>query len=93
MKLQTTSTETRIPSHVAIIMDGNGRWAKSRGLPRSVGHKKGAEVVKTIVESALSLNVKYLTLFGFSSENIRHLGGPAQLRISHCVHIPTLRLF
>lgn len=69
MKLQTTSTETRIPSHVAIIMDGNGRWAKSRGLPRSVGHKKGAEVVKTIVESALSLNVKYLTLFGFSSEN------------------------
>ena len=55
--------------HVAIIMDGNGRWAKSRGLPRAVGHKKGAEVVKTIVESALSLNVKYLTLFGFSSEN------------------------
>ena len=50
-------------------MDGNGRWAKSRGLPRAVGHKKGAEVVKTIVESALSLNVKYLTLFGFSSEN------------------------
>ncbi|MBT4354621.1 MAG: isoprenyl transferase [Rhodospirillaceae bacterium] len=69
MKLQTTSTEASIPKHVAIIMDGNGRWAKSRGLPRAVGHKKGAEVVKTIVESALSLNVKYLTLFGFSSEN------------------------
>ena len=65
MKLQTTSTEASIPKHVAIIMDGNGRWAKSRGLPRAVGHKKGAEVVKTIVESALSLNVKYLTLFGF----------------------------
>jgi undecaprenyl diphosphate synthase len=69
MKLQTTSTEVRTPNHVAIIMDGNGRWAKSRGLPRAVGHKKGAEVVKTIVESALSFNVKYLTLFGFSSEN------------------------
>ena len=68
MKLQTTSTEVRTPNHVAIIIDGNGRWAKSRGLPRAVGHKKGAEVVKTIVESALSLNVKYLTLFGFSSE-------------------------
>ena len=69
MILQTTSTKARIPNHVAIIMDGNGRWAISRGLPRAVGHKKGAEVVKTIVESALSLKVKYLTLFGFSSEN------------------------
>jgi len=57
------------PLHTAIIMDGNGRWAEARGLPRSAGHKRGAEAVKTSVESAIELGVKYLTLFGFSSEN------------------------
>tara|TARA_Y100000034_G_C6828231_1_gene373621 strand:- start:35 stop:793 length:759 start_codon:yes stop_codon:yes gene_type:complete len=55
--------------HVAIIMDGNGRWAKSKGLPRTAGHKKGVEATRSAVESAIELNVKYLTLFGFSSEN------------------------
>lgn len=55
--------------HVAIIMDGNGRWARTRGLPRTAGHKRGAESVKTAVESAMRLGVQYLTLFGFSSEN------------------------
>ena len=58
-----------VPQHVAIIMDGNGRWAKARGLPRTAGHKKGAEAVRNAVESAAQLGVKYLTLFGFSSEN------------------------
>lgn len=57
------------PVHVAIIMDGNGRWAKSRGLPRVMGHKRGAEAVRRTVEAAGSLGVSYLTLFGFSSEN------------------------
>lgn len=57
------------PVHVAIIMDGNGRWARSRGLPRTAGHKRGAESVKTAAESALRMGVQYLTLFGFSSEN------------------------
>ena len=55
--------------HIAIIMDGNGRWAKKRDLPRSVGHKKGAEVVKEITRAAGELGVKYLTLYAFSTEN------------------------
>lgn len=55
--------------HIAIIMDGNGRWATSRGLPRSAGHQKGVEAVKRTVRAAIELNIDYLTLFGFSSEN------------------------
>lgn len=57
------------PSHIAIIMDGNGRWARKRGLPRTAGHKVGAEAVKKTVEAARELEIEYLTLFGFSSEN------------------------
>lgn len=59
------------PPHTAIIMDGNGRWAEARGLPRMAGHERGAEAVKTAVESAVELGVEYLTLYGFSSENWR----------------------
>ena len=55
--------------HIAIIMDGNGRWAKKRGLPRSMGHRKGAEVVKEICQAAGDAGVKYLTLYAFSTEN------------------------
>lgn len=57
------------PRHVAIIMDGNGRWAKARGLPRSAGHKRGVEAVRRTVTAATDLGVRYLTLFSFSSEN------------------------
>ena len=57
------------PKHVAIIMDGNGRWARGRGLPRTAGHQKGIESVKRAVEAAGDLGIEYLTLFGFSSEN------------------------
>ncbi len=57
------------PAHVAIIMDGNGRWAKKRGLPRIVGHKNGAEAVRRAVAASIELGIRYLTLFGFSSEN------------------------
>jgi undecaprenyl diphosphate synthase len=57
------------PLHVAIIMDGNGRWAHRRGLPRTAGHRRGAEAVKTVVKTAAEAGVSYLTLFGFSSEN------------------------
>ncbi|MDA0703058.1 MAG: isoprenyl transferase [Proteobacteria bacterium] len=57
------------PAHVAIIMDGNGRWAKARGLPRTEGHRRGAESVRVAIESAMRHGVRYLTLFGFSSEN------------------------
>ena len=56
-------------THIAIIMDGNGRWATKRGLPRSMGHKKGAETVKEITRAAGELGVKYLTLYAFSTEN------------------------
>ena len=55
--------------HVAIIMDGNGRWAQKRGLPRSAGHKQGAEAVRKIVKAAAEEGINYLTLFGFSAEN------------------------
>lgn len=61
--------DPRTPLHVAIIMDGNGRWAKARGLPRTAGHKRGADAVKRVVRGAGNLGVRYLTLFGFSSEN------------------------
>ena len=57
------------PRHVAIIMDGNGRWAKARGLPRVAGHQRGAEVVRRVVEAARELEIGYLTLYAFSSEN------------------------
>lgn len=58
-----------IPNHVAIIMDGNGRWANVRGLPRSMGHRKGVEAVREAVRTAADAGVAYLTLFAFSSEN------------------------
>ena len=58
-----------IPEHVAIILDGNGRWAKKRGLPRSMGHKEGCVVVENTVEDAARLGIKYLTVYGFSTEN------------------------
>ncbi len=58
-----------MPSHVAIIMDGNGRWATARGWPRLVGHRRGAEGVRKIVEAAPGLGIRYLTLYAFSTEN------------------------
>src|SRR2546425_4639575 len=58
-----------LPAHVAIIMDGNGRWAKARHLPRVEGHRQGAESVRTIVRAAGEVGVKYLTLYAFSVEN------------------------
>jgi undecaprenyl diphosphate synthase len=66
---QAQSSSPAPPLHVAIIMDGNGRWAKSRGLPRTAGHRRGADAVREAVKSAADLGVSYLTLFGFSSEN------------------------
>ncbi|MGB4106653.1 MAG: polyprenyl diphosphate synthase [Alphaproteobacteria bacterium] len=57
------------PKHVAIIMDGNGRWASKRGLPRTAGHKQGAEAARRVVRLAADMGIEYVTLFGFSSEN------------------------
>ena len=66
---QPRQPSSSLPAHVAIIMDGNGRWAQARGLPRTAGHKRGADAVRRVVESALEMEIEYLTLFGFSSEN------------------------
>lgn len=61
--------KNKLPRHVAIIMDGNGRWAKERGLSRNEGHKKGSEVVKKITNYAEKLGIEYLTVYAFSTEN------------------------
>jgi undecaprenyl diphosphate synthase len=59
----------RLPRHVAIIMDGNGRWARGRGLPRIEGHRRGKEAVRAVVETARRLGIPYLSLYAFSTEN------------------------
>ncbi|MBQ6195819.1 MAG: di-trans,poly-cis-decaprenylcistransferase [Lachnospiraceae bacterium] len=61
--------ELKIPAHVAIILDGNGRWAKKRGLPRRLGHKAGCEALEQIVEDAARLGIKVLSIYAFSTEN------------------------
>ena len=63
------NTPGPIPHHVAIIMDGNGRWAKQRGLPRIEGHRRGVETVRTMIDATKALGVRYLTLYAFSVEN------------------------
>jgi undecaprenyl diphosphate synthase len=62
---------TSLPQHVAVIMDGNGRWARERGLPRIAGHRKGQEMVRSLVQACGELGIPHLTLFAFSSENWR----------------------
>ena len=62
-------SELKIPAHVAIILDGNGRWAKKRGLPRRLGHKAGCEALEQIVEDAARLGIKVLSIYAFSTEN------------------------
>jgi undecaprenyl diphosphate synthase len=69
MKAKAQKLPDRIPTHVAVIMDGNGRWAKKRGLPRFFGHRKGVESVRKIVRASAEFGIKYLTLYVFSSEN------------------------
>ena len=64
-----TLDRNRIPEHIAIIMDGNGRWAKAKGLPRTAGHVQGVDSVRKITEECVNLGVKYLTLYTFSTEN------------------------
>jgi undecaprenyl diphosphate synthase len=58
-----------IPAHVAVIMDGNGRWAKKRGLPRAEGHRQGAEVIDRLTDAAIELGIKYVSVYAFSTEN------------------------
>jgi undecaprenyl diphosphate synthase len=67
--IKKTILQNTIPNHVAIIMDGNGRWAKQQGKPRTFGHKKGTDSVRTIIEACVEIGVNYLTLYAFSTEN------------------------
>lgn len=69
MRYQDALNNDNIPAHVAIIMDGNGRWAKTRGMHRAFGHQQGVEAVKRVTEKATEIGVKYLTLYTFSTEN------------------------
>lgn len=69
MKYEEMLDENNIPEHIAIIMDGNGRWAKKRFMPRTVGHKAGVEAIREIVKKCNTLGVKYLTVYAFSTEN------------------------
>ena len=65
------AADGRVPRHIAIVMDGNGRWAEARHRPRSFGHKAGVDAVRAVVESCLKRGIEVLTLFAFSSENWR----------------------
>ncbi|RMF42568.1 MAG: isoprenyl transferase [Anaerolineae bacterium] len=69
MNNSETPTGNDIPTHVAIIMDGNGRWARARGLPRLAGHRAGTENLRRIIEACVEFGVKYLTIYAFSTEN------------------------
>src|SRR5450759_1895750 len=60
---------SHVPAHVAIIMDGNGRWASRRGLPRAAGHRAGAKAIRESIAASIELGVRYLTIYSFSSEN------------------------
>ena len=69
MSLVEKIDSSRLPAHVAVIMDGNGRWAKKRGLPRTAGHAAGAESFRRIANYCRTLGVEYLTVYAFSTEN------------------------
>lgn len=71
MNENTIVAETKIPRHIAMIMDGNGRWARSRLMPRSYGHKKGMERMIGLMERAFTLGVKYVTVYALSTENLK----------------------
>ena len=75
-----------LPTHVAIIMDGNGRWAKQRGLPRIEGHRLGAESARTIIRAAGELGIKYLTLYAFSAENWNRPKDEVDMLMKYLVH-------
>src|SRR5271163_1552116 len=75
-----------LPQHVAVIMDGNGRWARQRGLPRVEGHRQGAESARTIIRTAGELGIKYLTLYAFSVENWNRPKAEVDALMKYLVH-------
>lgn len=76
--------KTKIPAHIAIIMDGNGRWAKRHGLARMMGHRQGLESVRKIIRAAQDLNVRFLTLYAFSSENWKRPSEEVEFLMRSC---------
>ena len=78
--------KNEVPKHVAIIMDGNGRWAKKRHLPRIAGHKKGMEIIKNITKAANRLGIKVLTVYAFSTENWQR----SQEEVSYLMKLPII---
>ena len=69
MAKQNLNNLKKIPTHLAIIMDGNGRWAQQKGLPRVSGHRAGTENLREVIEAAVEFGIQYLTIFAFSTEN------------------------
>src|SRR6056297_1447815 len=86
MPLQDEFKGLKIPDHVAIIMDGNGRWAEDKGLERSEGHAKGAEVAENTVRLCEKLDINYITLFAFSTENWKRPGEEVQFLFKTLVY-------
>src|SRR5690625_1360016 len=87
--IQTVSPDfAKLPEHVAIIMDGNGRWAKKRGLPRIAGHKEGMNTVREITKAAVNLHIKVLTLYAFSTENWKR----PTLEVEYLMKLPKIFL-
>ena len=86
--METKLDPNRIPKHIAIVMDGNGRWAKERGLIRVQGHNAGMQALKEIVKAASQLGVKVLTVYAFSTENWKRpedeVGGIFKLLVRYC---------
>jgi undecaprenyl diphosphate synthase len=82
----TPETRAQLPQHVAVIMDGNGRWAKQRHLPRVEGHRRGADSAREIIRTAGELGIKYLTLYAFSSENWNRPKDEVDALMKYLVH-------
>jgi undecaprenyl diphosphate synthase len=82
----SADAKSSLPQHVAVIMDGNGRWAKQRGLPRIEGHRQGAESARAIIRTAGELGIKYLTLYAFSAENWNRPKDEVDALMKYLVH-------
>src|SRR5580692_11962813 len=82
----SAAAATNLPRHVAVIMDGNGRWAKSRHLPRIEGHRRGADSAREIIRTAGELGIKYLTLYAFSAENWNRPKDEVDALMKYLVH-------
>jgi len=82
----SSEAKASLPAHVAVIMEGNGRWAKARGLPRIEGHRQGAESARVIIRTAGELGIKYLTLYAFSAENWNRPKDEVEALMKYLIH-------